>query len=145
MTKDPYPPLLHHYDLTILECHLDTFGHVNHAKYFELLEEARWDLITHRGFGLKEIQRSGLGPVILEAKIQYRRELTLREKIRIETKVISYNRKIATIGQTITNSETKVCAIAEIVLGLWDIRKRKIITPTPEWMMAIGLPDVTAE
>ena len=37
---------VHEYALVIREQHLDTFGHVNNAKYLEILEEARWDLIT---------------------------------------------------------------------------------------------------
>ena len=37
------------YEMLIKEKHLDTFGHVNNATYFELLEEARWDFITNNG------------------------------------------------------------------------------------------------
>ena len=43
---------VHDYQLVIREQHLDTFGHVNNAKYLEILEEARWDLITGNGYGL---------------------------------------------------------------------------------------------
>jgi acyl-CoA thioester hydrolase len=47
---------IHTYPLTIKETYLDTFGHVNNAMYLALLEEARWDLITTNGYGLKIIQ-----------------------------------------------------------------------------------------
>lgn len=144
MTDHP-PKFKHRYPLTILEAHLDTFGHVNHAKYLELLEEARWDLITHNGFGLKEIQRTGLGPVILEVKIEFKRELLLRQKIVIETELHSYNRKIATIHQKMLNEDHKICAQADLVFGLFDIHKRKIVTPTPAWLKAIGIDPIEYE
>ena len=72
-------PFKHFYSVQILEKHLDTFGHVNHATYFQILEEARWDLVTSRGFGVKEIQTSHQGPVILEAHIEFKREILLRQ------------------------------------------------------------------
>ena len=62
------PGAIHLYDLVIHERHLDTFGHVNNATYLDLLEEARWDLITRNGFGLDEIKRLQLGPTILEIR-----------------------------------------------------------------------------
>ena len=139
MTNHPPQKPKHRYPLTVLEAHLDTFGHVNHAKYLELLEEARWDLITHNGFGLKEIQKIGIGPVILEVKIEFKRELRLRQKIVIETELLSYTRKIATVHQKILNEDHKVCAQADIVLGLYDLHKRKLVTPIPAWLKAIGI------
>ncbi len=74
-------PLVHEYSLLIRESHLDTFNHVNNAQYLTLFEEARWQVITERGFGLKEIQQSGTGPVVLEASLRFKREIKLREKI----------------------------------------------------------------
>ena len=46
----------HEKTTVISEAHLDSFGHVNNARYFELLEQARWDLITERGFGIDTIR-----------------------------------------------------------------------------------------
>ena len=51
------PGTVHEYELLIHEAHLDTFGHVNNAKYLEVLEEARWDFITRNGYGLDEVVR----------------------------------------------------------------------------------------
>jgi acyl-CoA thioester hydrolase len=56
-------------DVLIRESHLDTFGHVNNATYLSLFEQARWDLIEAGGYGLRVIRQTGLGPVVLEAKI----------------------------------------------------------------------------
>ena len=45
------------YPVTIKEVYLDTFGHMNNAMYLTLFEEARWEFITQRGFGLKTITK----------------------------------------------------------------------------------------
>ena len=71
------------YPILIKESDLDTFGHVNNATYLKLFEEARWDLITKNGYGIKTIRETKLGPTILEIKIRFLKELRLREKITI--------------------------------------------------------------
>lgn len=126
------------YETTILEHHLDSFGHVNNATYLELLEEARWDFITKRGYGYKEVHEKKIGPTILEINIKYRRELLLRQKIRIESQIISYDGKIGKLTQEIKNEAGDLHSIAEFTIGLFDIRARRLITPTPEWLHAVG-------
>ena len=76
---------MHRYQVNIHEGHLDTFGHVNNAKYLELYEQARWDLITHNGYGLDQIKTLKIGPVVLEIDLTFKREITNREVITIES------------------------------------------------------------
>ena len=71
------------YEVLILEKHLDTFGHVNNATYLELFEEARWDLITRGGYGYDVVHQTKIGPSILAAKLEFRREVRLRQKIKM--------------------------------------------------------------
>lgn len=126
------------YPIVIKENHLDSFGHVNNASYLFLFEEARWDLLTQSGFGLEEIHKSGFGPVILELKLSFKKELRLREKIIIETEMISYKNKICKMLQKMIRGDV-VCAEAELVMGLFDLKKRKLVLPTPEWLSAMGV------
>lgn len=127
------------YNLLIKEYHLDTFGHVNNAKYLEILEEARWDLITKNGYGLKDVQKLKIGPVILEVNLKFRKELKLRENIKILTHCPKHEGKIGRIHQTIINEKGEEAAIAVFTYALFDLTQRKIIDPTPEWLKAIGL------
>lgn len=127
------------YSLQVKEYHLDTFGHVNNAKYLEILEEARWDLITKNGYGLKEVQKLKIGPVILEVNLKFRKELKLRENIKILTHCPKHDAKIGYIHQTIINEKGEESAIAVFTYALFDLTQRKIIDPTPEWLKAIGL------
>ena len=126
------------YPLTIKEQHLDTFGHVNNATYLTLLEEARWELITQNGYGLSYIRETGLGPTILEINLKFLKELRLREAIIIESKMLFYEGKIGKMVQTmVRNGET--CCIAEFTIGLFNVKERKLVLPTPEWLKAIGV------
>ena len=131
-------PKIFSYDLTIKEYHLDTFGHVNNAKYLEILEEARWDLITKNGYGLNDVVTRKIGPVILEVNIKFRKELKLREKVTIQTQCTKHEGKIGYIEQKIINEKGESSATALFTYALFDLQSRKIIDPTPEWLKAIG-------
>lgn len=123
--------------ITIHETYLDTFGHMNNAMYLTLFEQARWDLITSNHYGLKKIQETGLGPVILKIDIRFLKELRLRDKIIIETHFISYEKKIGKLLQKMVRGNEE-CATAEITFGLFNMKERKLVLPTPEWLRAIG-------
>lgn len=125
------------YEITIKEFHLDTFGHVNNAVYLQLYEEARWQFITENGYGLNKIKNTGLGPVILEIKIRFIKELRLREKIIIHSQTGEYSGKIGEIRQWITDSDGNICSDVEMKIGLFDTRNRKLIEATEEWLNAI--------
>lgn len=127
------------YPLLIRESHLDTFGHVNNATYFEILEEARWDIIAPRGYGIDRIRELQLGPVILTFNVSFLKELKLRQNIRVETQMISYERKIGEMKQDIYDESGALCFEATLKLGLMDMKARKLVPPTTEWLHAIGM------
>ena len=121
------------------ERHLDCFGHVNHATYLEILEEARWDLATNRGYGLDEVKRSGLGPVILECNIKYRRELNNLDEIRIETWNDGLRSRVSTIRQEIfRESDGVLVAEAVLTICLFDMKTRRIVPANAKWKIAIA-------
>ncbi|MBX3017504.1 MAG: acyl-CoA thioesterase [Bdellovibrionaceae bacterium] len=127
------------YPVQIREFHLDTFGHVNNAAYLSIFEEARWDLITKNGYGLKQVHEFKKGPVILEVNLKFQKELRLRETITVTTTMESYQGKIFVLLQKMLNAKGDVCCEARFTGGLFDLQERKLITATPEWMKAVGL------
>lgn len=127
------------YRLTILESHLDFFGHVNNAVYLALFEEARWDMITNNGYGVKEIEGSGLGPVVLEAHVKFQRELRLRQTIIIETRLASLARMTSLLSQRMVDDVGQSYCTAEFKFGLFDLERRKLVKATEEWKRALGL------
>lgn len=120
-------------DIVIQETDLDVFGHVNNAVYLRLFENARWQFITDKGVGLKEIQSSGIGPVLLEVHIKYQKELKARDKVKIVSDFSPFEGKIAKIKQTMLNEQGQSCCIAEFVIAVFDIKARRIIDPPDQW------------
>lgn len=127
------------YELLVREFHVDSLGHMNNATYLAILEEARWEMITQKGFGFKEIQERKIGPVILEVQLKFLKEIRLREKIKITTEVISYSGKVGQLRQTISKEDGSPAADAVFTFGLFDMNLRKLIEPSPEWKAAIGV------
>ena len=130
---------VHEYRMLILEKHLDTFGHVNNASYLEILEEARWDLITRNGYGLDEVHRLRIGPVVLEAHLRFVRELQNRQAVTIRSWLESHSGKIGRFAQQILCDDGGLCCDAMFTIGLFDLTARKLIRPTPDWARALGL------
>lgn len=126
------------YEFTVLEHHLDSFSHVNNASYLKLYEEARWDFITNNGYGLERILKEQVGPVVLEATIKFRKELTLREKIIIHSKALEHNGKLLTMEQKMVKSDGSVASTFLLTVGVMDLKERKLIEPPEGWLKAVG-------
>ena len=127
----------HEYRTQIRERHLDNFGHVNNAQYLVLFEEARWEMITSRGYGMKQVLESGIGTVILSCSVKFTRELSVRDFVRIETELVSLEKKIGLIRQHLYREDGKLAALAEFQMGCFDLKERKLIQPTERWLSAI--------
>lgn len=127
------------YQVTIKETHIDSYGHVNNATYLALYEEARWELITPRGYGFYQIHQMKKGPVILDVNLKFLKEIRLRETITITCEMMDYKGKIGHMRQQMIKADGSVASEAVFTFGLFDMEARKLIEPTPEWKIAIGL------
>jgi YbgC/YbaW family acyl-CoA thioester hydrolase len=127
------------YSLTIKEHHLDTFGHVNNGKYLEIFEEARWDLLRLKGFSLEEVLKNKVGPIILGINMQFKKELRNQDKIVITTQCTTYEKKIGELVQVMKKENGEEACVAKFTFGLFDLKARKLMDPTPQWLEAIGV------
>ena len=126
-------------EMNVEQKHIDSFGHVNNAAYLTLYEEARWRLIADKGFSMTDIVRTQQGPVVLEANVKFMRELKAGDVITITTSILSYEGKIGRMGQKMIKADGAVASEAEFVFGLFDLKARKLLEPTPEWKAAIEI------
>jgi YbgC/YbaW family acyl-CoA thioester hydrolase len=125
------------YEVQIKEHHLDTFGHVNNAIYLQLYEEARWQFITDRGYGLKEVLKYQKGPVVLEVNLKFLKELKLRENIKITFEAVDpvgSSQRITRMKQTMVKDNGDIASELMIVFGFFDLSQRKLIKATDEWI-----------
>lgn len=127
------------YPLLVRESHVDSLGHMNNATYLAVFEEARWEVITQNGYGFGEVHKRGQSPVILEVNLKFLKEIRLREQIRITTELVDYPGKVGHLKQQMIKPDGSVAAEAVFTFGLFDLKQRKLIEPTPEWRKAVGL------
>jgi len=136
--------IIYSYPAIVKEVYLDTFGHMNNAVYLVLFEEARWDLLNKNGYGLEKIRETQLGPTIMEIRLTYLKELRLRDEFIIQTQLISYKMKVARMQQEMVRAG-EVCCRAEITFGLFSLKERRLVTPTADWLKAVGYDDSSQE
>ena len=129
---------IHQYPILIDESHLDFVGHMNNIAYLEIFEKARWQMITERGYGLKTMNERKQGPVILQINIKFLKEVLLRSKMIVESQTLSYDGKIAKIIQRLVSESGILHCEAELTIGLFDLRERKLVEAGPEWLQACG-------
>ena len=127
------------YVRTIRETDLDFLGHVNHAVYLSMMEEARWEMMTENGYSFDELRAAMIAPVILGVDIQYQKEIGNRECITIETHTQANPSKVGTLQHTVRKENGQVAAIATITYGVMDLNTRKLIHPPSFWFQAIGV------
>ncbi|WP_300419156.1 thioesterase family protein [uncultured Pseudoalteromonas sp.] len=65
---------------------MDALQHVNNVVYFRYFETARIDFFTQLGF-LKDLQATGVGPVISETNARYKRPVTFPDTVHVGVKI----------------------------------------------------------
>ncbi len=121
------------YKTAIALHHLDFMGHVNNATYLQLMEEARWHLYNHYGYTKEMVTEEQKGPIILETHIKYRKEILLDEVVTIETTCFECSGALGRMFQTIYKENGKKSCHAELVFGMFDLQKRKLLRPRGFW------------
>jgi thioesterase-3 len=101
--------------------HEDRFGHVNNARYLELLEEARWADFERRGVDGAFFKRHGIFPVVVRLSISYRRPASAGDIVNVSVDVKEAGRRKVVLAQEIRfEGSDEVCAEAELTVVFLD-------------------------
>ena len=136
-------------DITVRNYHVDHFGHVNHARYVEFLEEARWQYLESNGL-LKPLHELGSLHVVADLRVRYHRGARMGEQLHIETEITGRSNSSFTVGQTLTsaangaviveaditnvfvNAHGKALPISQAVLDVWsDLAEAPSVRQSP--------------
>jgi thioesterase-3 len=100
--------------LKIRGYHCDAYGHVNNARYLELLEEARWTFLEP---AIKEkfFDTRNLLFIVVNINISYKKPLVPNQEVDIEITDVTYNNKSVIVRQTIIDNQTKELASEALV------------------------------
>ena len=80
--------------------HVDVYGHVNNARYLELIEEARW-VMVEKYIDLDDWKEKGWSFLIVNINIRYTRPAFLGETIEIRSGITRLEKKMGVINQKI--------------------------------------------
>jgi len=101
--------------------HEDRFGHVNNARYLELLEEARWADFEARGVDTGFLKEQGVFPVVVRLTISYRRPASAGDTVNVSVDVKQAGRRKIVLAQEVRlDGDDAVCAEAEITVVFLD-------------------------
>ncbi len=93
----------HKTDFNIRTFHTDAFGHVNNARYLELLEEARWQYAEAIGL-IDLLKSSSLGFIIMDLKIKFRSPVQEGDSICVTTQLVTLGTASGEVLQTVTRA-----------------------------------------
>ena len=107
--------------------HLDLYGHVNNARYLEFLEEARWSCLE-TAVDLGELQRRGVGLVVVRIAIDYRRPVGLGTVLRVESRMTRLGGKVGVMHQDVLNAANgELAAAADVTFMVIDLAHGKAV------------------
>ncbi|MDJ0783276.1 MAG: thioesterase family protein [Desulfosarcinaceae bacterium] len=105
-------------DITIRNFHIDHFGHVNHARYVELLEEARWRYLEENGL-LRPLHRRGALHVVVGLDISYRHAAVIGDVLRFTTSVSRCLTHRFTVEQSAVVTASGILALRATVTNVF--------------------------
>ena len=126
------------YHFIVTDDLLDDYRHVNNARYLDLYERARWDILEKSGLGPDFVHENKLGPIILEVTIRFSRELLPGEEIKIITTSRKKNDLVMYFDQQMINSKGEIASKAVFTSSLFDLEKRKMVKADEKWLKAMG-------
>lgn len=122
------------YEAIVGDQYLDHYGHVNHAHYLSLFEDARWGYYAQKNISATSVKEGGIGPVVLKAEISYKKEVLAGEKIIIRSESQGYRHGLWQLKQVLFKENGKVGATVILLFGLFSLKERKLIPPFGEWL-----------
>ncbi|GAB3453990.1 acyl-CoA thioesterase [Actinophytocola sediminis] len=113
--------------ITVRSYECDSLGHVNQAVYHQYAEVARMSGFGAAGCEWEDLRGRDLGPILLSSTINYRRELRATESIEVSCAVKFGTGKTFSVDSMITKADGTVSAELYCVVGLMDLRARKLV------------------
>jgi len=123
--------------VTVRGYETDALGHLNQSVYLQYAEHARWSMLQAAGVGPSELLARGVGPVVLETKIRYVRELRAADEVEVTCAFEWGEGKTFRVVQTIRKTDGTVSAEVASVGGLMDLTERRLVTDPRGYFRAL--------
>ncbi|MGC9380062.1 acyl-CoA thioesterase [Streptomyces sp. MH13] len=113
--------------VTVRGYETDTQGHLNQSVYLNYAEHARWSLLQAAGIRQADLVARGVGPVVLETIVRFRRELLAGDETTVTCAFEWGEGRTFRIRQIIRKADGTIAAEVEGVGGLMDLNARKLV------------------
>jgi len=115
--------------ITIRITDLNYGSHVGNDTFLSLMQEARQQFLM--SYGYKELSVEGVGLILSDAAIEYKRELNYADTIKISVAASGFDKygfDVFYKMEVVTNDETILAAKAKTGMLCYDYEKRKLVT-----------------
>lgn len=118
-------------EFTVRWSEIDLNLHLTSAAYVKYITDTRMNFFEGGGFGLEEMKKFKLGPIVLSEKSYYFKEIHPGEPIEIAmtNAGVTENGGIIRLEQRIYNNMGENCFLAYTLVGFLDAEARKMTTP----------------
>ena len=127
MSNEPYVQ-----EFCVRWADMDFNQHMRNAAFLACSEDTRMRFLDQHGFTMKELEQRKLGPVVLEDRLVYKKELKLLESFRVDlalTNLTRDGRRFKVRNRFFRSSDDALCAVVESVIVWFDLAERKIVAP----------------
>jgi acyl-CoA thioester hydrolase len=114
---------------------MDFNQHMRNAAFLGCSEDTRMRYLDARGWTMAEFMKRRLGPVVLEDRLIYKRELRLLEEFRVDLALAgatSDGRRMKLRNRFLRARDGALCAVVDSVILWMDLDARKPVVPPPE-------------
>jgi acyl-CoA thioester hydrolase len=117
---------------------MDFNQHMRNAAYLGASEDCRMRFLAEHGFTMEEFRKRKIGPVVLEDRLVYKKELQLLEGFRVDLALAAITRdgrRMRVRNSFYREQDSALVAVVESVVMWLDLAARKPIAP-PEQLKA---------
>ncbi|MBM7059649.1 thioesterase family protein [Pseudomonas sp. UL073] len=122
------------YDFQVAWADLDSNAHVKNSRYLDYVSQARFLFLAEFGFTPQAFAEARLGPVVLEDRVQYRREMRLLQKFKVQMSIggLSEDGAKFIMVNEVLNEKGELCAKVTTQAAWFSLASRKITPPPAE-------------
>jgi len=120
---------------------MDFNQHMRNAAFLGCSEETRMRFLDANGWTMEAFVQRRLGPVVVEDRLSYKKELRLLEPFTVDLALAGASedgRKMKLRSRIARSSDGALCAVVESVVLWLDLAARKPVAPPPE-LLAVWL------
>jgi acyl-CoA thioester hydrolase len=122
---------------------LDAQGHLTGAAYLQYANHTLWECVRAAGVDVDALLASGVGPVNLETKIRYLRELRGGDEVDVSCELAFSDDRTYRVHHEFRTPEGDLAADMVCRFGLLDLKRRRLVLdPASRWRQVARHPQL---